>query len=442
MKRNCSGVPKSVFKSLFGRVVPSRHINRIFEQFEIVEHGPRCITPAELIGGMVFHVLQGVGTLAQHMKRLTGKDITDGALSQRRVAMPWGIMRKILSVALRPKAQPKKHPNAFFKGLRLCGLDGSRASVANTPQTKELLLKAASRRHKAAFAKVSIVTIVELGIHNPLAAAIGPKEESEAVLAQQLWSQLPEKSLLLMDRYHGVAKRLAELRHAHPGGEREFLVRVKERLKARVLEVYPDGSALVEIRSGKEKMLVREIRGQVRRGNGQWSQVRLWTSLLDWKQYPAQELLELYGQRWEQEGFYRELKVDMRSTKLLQSHTPQTAAQELAALLLAHAMLVDERIKAAASGQVEVLRISFAKVLAMVQGLWRFMECAKGVITEKQLRLIVRRAMRELAEELVPKRRQRACPRKIRQPVSSWPRLLRNTYEKGPVEYELRPITL
>jgi hypothetical protein len=441
MKRKCRGVPKSVFKSLFRRVVPTRQVNRIFEEFGIVEHGPRCITPAELIGGMVFHVLQGVGTLAQHMKHLTGKDITDGALSQRRVAMPWGIMQKILGVALGPKAQPQKHPNAFFKGLRLCGLDGSRASVANTPQTKELLLKAASRRHKAAFAKVSIVTIVELGIHNPIAAAVGPKEESEALLAQQLWSQLPEKSLLLMDRYHGVAKRLVELRQAQPGGQREFLVRVKEALKARVLEVYPDGSALVEIRSGKETLLVREIRGQVRRGSGQWSQVRLWTSLLDWRKYPARELLELYGRRWEQEGFYRELKVDMRSTRLLQSHTPQTAAQEIAALLLAHAMLVDERLKAAASGQVEVLRISFAKVLAMVQGLWRFMECAEGVITEKQLRLIVRRAMRELAEELVPKRRQRACPRKIRQPVSSWPRLLRNTYEKGPLEYELHPIT-
>lgn len=441
MKKKCSGISKSVFKPLFRQVVPTRQVNRIFEQFGVVEHGPRCITPAELIGGMVFHVLQGAGTLAQHMKRLTGKEITDGALSQRRVAMPWGIMQKILGVALRPKAQPKKHPNAFFKGLRLCGLDGSRASVANTPQTKELLLKAASRRHKAAFAKVSIVTIVELGIHNPIAAAIGPKEEAEAVLAQQLWSQLPEKSLLLMDRYHGVAKRLVELRQAQPGGRREFLVRVKEALKAQVLEVYPDGSALVEIRSGKKKMLVREIRGQVRRGSGKWSPVRLWTSLLDWKQYLAHELLELYGQRWEQEGFYRELKVDMRSTKLLQSHTPETAAQEIAALLLAHAMLVDERLKAAASGQVEVLRISFAKVLEMVQGLWRFLECAEGVITQKQLRLIVRRAMRELAEELVPKRRQRACPRKIRQPVSSWPRLLRNTYEKGPLEYELHPIT-
>jgi hypothetical protein len=375
------------------------------------------------------------------MKQLTGKDITDGALSQRRVALPWVIFEEIMGVALRPKANPRKHPEAFYKGLRLCGLDGTRGSVANTPQTKESLLKAASRRHKAAFAKVSAVTVVELGIHNPIAASVGPRDESEAVLAQPLWDKLPENSLLLMDRYNGVAKRLIQIRRAQPEGRREALARVKENLKARVLEVYPDGSALVEIRSGKEKLWVREIRGQVRRANGKWTRVRLWTTLLDWQQYPAAELLELYGRRWEHEGFHRELKVDMRSTTLLQSHTPETAAQEVAALILAYAMLVEERIKAAKLGQVAVLRISFAKVLAMVQGLWRFLVCAEGVLSPKQERLIVRRALRQVAEELVPKRRQRSCPRKLRQPVSSWPRLLRNTYEKGPLEYELQPLT-
>ncbi len=440
MRTHCHDTSKSALKSLIGRLLPSRRLDALCERLGPTEHAPRWITSAELIQGMVFHVLQGAGTLAQHMKRLTGKHITDGALSQRREGLPWTIFQAIMAAALRPKAQPRQHPEAFYRGLRLLGLDGSRASVANTPQTKAALLKASSRRHKAAFAKVSMVTVVELGIHNPIAAAIGPANESEAVLTQPLWRQLPERSLLLLDRYHGSAKRLLELRQAQPEGQREFLVRVKADLKARVLEAYPDGSALVEIRSGKEKLLVREIRGQVRRANGKWSQVRLWTSLLDWRAHPARQLLELYGRRWEQEGFYKELKVDLRSGPLLQSHTPQTAAQEVAALILAHALLVDERLRAAQQGRVGVLRISFAKVLSMVQGLWQFLECAEGIVTGKQLRLIVRRALRQLAEELVPLRRPRASPRKIRQPVSSWPRLLRNTYKNGPVEYELRPI--
>lgn len=435
------GFQSSVFKECFRQLLPTRLLNRIFNRWGPVQHGPRFITPVELILGLVFHVIQGGGTLAQHVKEVTGKRVTEGALSQRRLALPWAIFQEIMAVALRPKADPRQHPEAFYRGLRLCGLDGSRASVANTPQIKARLFKAASRRHKAAFAKISLVTVVELGLHNPIAAAVGSREESEAVLASQLWDRLPERSLLLMDRGHGAAKRLLELRQAQPEGQREFLVRVKTNLKARVLEAYADASALVEIRWARRTLLVREIQGVVRRTGGRGSCVRLWTSLLDWRSCPAQELLALYGQRWEQEGFYRELKVDLRSAVLLRSHTPETSAQEIAALLVAHALLVGERIRTAALGQVAVLRISFAKTLAMVQSLWRFLECARGLLTSRQIGLLVGRAMRGVAEAAIPKRRPRSCPRKLRQPVSSWPRLLKNTYEKGPFLSEIIPFS-
>ena len=93
--------------------------------------------------------------------------------------------------------------------------------------------------------------------------------------------------------------------------------------------------------------MVREIRGSVRRPKSKWSEVRLCTSLIDSRKYPAEELLKLYAQRWESEIYYKELKIDMRGGDLLQSHTPLTAAQEIAAWILAHAVLMDTRIKAA-----------------------------------------------------------------------------------------------
>ena len=157
--------------------------------------------------------------------------------------------------------------------------------------------------------------------------------------------------------------------------------------------------------------------------------------------HPAEELLALYSQRWEQEIFYKELKVDMRSSLLLQSHTQVTAAQEIAALILAYAVLVDERIKAAKVGEVAVLRISFAKTLHLVRGLWHFLEACEGILTADQVRKVVRRTLRLIAQRAIPKRRQRSCPRELRQPVSSWPRLLKNTYQKGAPQYEITPAT-
>jgi hypothetical protein len=310
-----------------------------------------------LIEGLVFHVVAKAGTLAQHVKAMTGKSITDGALSQRRALLPAALFEQIMAAALKPKAQPAQHPAAFYHGLRLCGLDGSQFSVTNTPQVKKQMRKAKSRRGRAAFPKVGVAVMVELGLHNPLAAAIGTGGESEMVLARRVLSAQPEKSLLIKDRYYGTP-----------------------------------------------------------------------------------ELLGMYGRRWEQELFYKELKVDMRSTPLLQSHTALTAMQEVAALILAYAVLVDYRIEAAAQGEVGVLRISFLKTMQIVQGLWGFLEVSADLMTPEQLRLVVRRSLRRIADMAIPKRRQRSCPRALRQPVSSWPRLRRNTYRAGSVHYSVGTI--
>jgi hypothetical protein len=387
---------------------------------------------------MVFHTVAEAGTLAQHVKQLTGKNITDGALAQRRALMPAAVFEELMGAALKPKADPIGHPDAFYHGLRLCGVDGSLFSVSNTPQVKKQMGKARSRRGRAAFPKVGAAVLVELGLHNPLAAALGAKGESEMTLARQVLSAQPARSLLLGDRYYGVAAVLVDLSAEQ---ERHFLVRVKTNLKRRFLESYPDGSALVEIGSGKNKRLVREILGKVQRtGRGAATTVLLWTSLLDWRQHPASELLALYGRRWEQEIFYKELKVDTRSTPRLQSHTPLTAIQEIATLILAYAVLVNYRVEAAAVGQVGVLRISFLKTLQVVQGLWQFLEVTSDMLTPAQVSLVVRRSLKRIADMAIPKRRARSCPRKLRQPVSSWPRLRKNTYGKGPVNYSIGEI--
>jgi hypothetical protein len=70
----------------------------------------------------------------------------------------------------------------------------------------------------------------------------------------------------------------------------------------------------------------------------------------------------------------------MRSTPLLQSHTPWTAMQEVAALILAYALLMDYRIDAAKVGEVGVLRISFLNTIYEVEGLWRFLEVSADLL--------------------------------------------------------------
>ena len=431
-----SALSANVFDELFSQLLSVSLVSRLFRKWGPGKRREFKLNPHQLLMGMVFHVMSGAGTLAEHVNQLTGIGISNSALSQRRGNLCWEIFEAILSSALKPRAQAKEHPSAFYAGLRLCGVDGSQFSVANTPQVKRQMKKARSRRQRAAFAKVSVGVLVELGIHNPIAAAIGSQGESEMALAQRILPHLPEKSLLIGDRYYGVAKVIGLLKELHPKGNREFLLRVRSNLKSRVLEVYRDGSALVEIESEGQKLVVRELQARVRVGEGKWSTVRLWTSLLDFRKHPADVLVALYSRRWEQEGFYRELKVDMRSADLIQSHTPETAAQEVAALLIAYAVLVEQRLKVATMGEVEVVRISFLKVMETVSGLWRFLEAAEDMLTEKQVGKLVGRVLKQIADYALGKRRKRSCPRGLRQPVSSWPRITKNTYNHGGPEYQ------
>jgi Transposase DDE domain len=433
--RNQTTVPAAPFKALFTQLIRGSTIYALWRRGGVRRRCPPYLTAVELLQGLVFHGIARAGTLAQHVKTLTGKTLTDGALSQRRRRLPAALFEQVMGVALQLKADPRRHPEAFYQGLRLCGLDGSQFSIANTPQVKRQMRKARSRRGRAAFPKVGVAVMVELGLRNPLAAALGPSGESEMVLAKRVMAAEPERSLMIEDRYYGSPEALAGLRAE---GQRHFLARVKRRLKRRLLERYADGSALVEIGWGPTQRLVREILGRVQRaGRGKATTVRLWTSLLEWRRYPARELLALYGRRWEQEVFYKELKVDMRSMPRLRSHTPLTAVQEIAALILAYAVLVDYRVAAAGAGEVGVVRISFLKTLQLVQGLWGFLAVSADLLKPHGVRLLVRRTLRLMAEMAIPKRRQRSCPRALRQPVSSWPRLRKNTYRQGTVQYSV-----
>ena len=422
----------------------------------LAEHGPlprglAQVSGPELLVGLVYHVSQPRGTLATHLHALTGKKISDSAASQRRLTMPWEVFEAILAQALVPLADPQRQPEAFYAGLRLVGIDGTQFSCANTPRILGTMTKAATRRFEAAFAKLGCAVLVELGTHAPLAAAISAPDlgESETALAGQLLSRLPAESLLLGDRLYGNGAFIGRLLAGAPAGKAQaFLLRVSQTPRPRLVERLPDGSTLVEVRAGREqagaaghqRILVREVRGRVRRPGGAWSEVRIWTSLLAAKAHPALELLGLYARRWEQELAYRELKVDLRASgdSPLASHTPNTAAQEIVALLVAMAMVARARLQIAQAAGAAALRVSFGRTLAALQPLWMLLSVGGDLLSASQRRAFVARVLRPLTGQgLLPKRRARGCPRTVRQPIKGWPRTTKPHAHKGDWQYEL-----
>lgn len=151
----------------------------------------------QVLPALTFHVMQDAGTLAAHLFQLFRTPLTDGSWSDRRLRLPWEIFAELMRRALRPRATPRQHREAFWRGWRLVGLDGTQFSLINTPQVTATCTKARTRRGRAAFAKITRAVLLEIGLHNPLSAAVGRKGESEWALAQRLLAQLPKRALLL-----------------------------------------------------------------------------------------------------------------------------------------------------------------------------------------------------------------------------------------------------
>ena len=427
------------FLSAFSALISNARLSSILRCHGPARRSPAKVAASSIVRALVFHLLRGMGSLSENLQLLHQEKLCPSSMSERRANLPWKVFQMIMETALRPQAREDRHPMAFYKKWRLVAIDGTQFSVSNTPQILSCLGKASARRLKAAFAKVGVAVLVELGVHNPLAAEIGQNEESEMVLSKRLLDRLPANCLLICDRYYGVGAFLGLLVERFQEISGAFLLRVRSNLAPAVTKRLADGSSLVSVKIGKGKKaeLVREIRGRVRRKSGCWVDVRFWTNLLDIRQYPAKELLGLYARRWEQELMYRQLKVDMRQAAVLNSHTVHTAAQEVAALVLAHAVVAQSRIQAASEAGIEVVRISFGKTLAMVRSLWLVLAAGDGIISDRQAAALTERAMAHLADAILPERRNRSCPRKVRQPVSSWPRLMENSYEIGEIEYEI-----
>lgn len=432
------------FQSLFG------HSEAEFVERQDPGRGPEPKLGAwKLVTSLVYHVMNGAGILSEHVHQLLGVDIKDSSLSQRRQRIGFEPFRWLMKNALRPIADIDIDKSAFYQGLRLCGIDGSSWSVTNTPQITAAMTKAASRRFEAAFAKVQMCVLVELGIHNPLAAAVGLGNEGEWSLAEELLEFLPPSSLLIVDRLYGCGKYVRELIHACRARGSELLVRARGNVKSSHVKTLRDGSCLVTIRppgngvSGPDSLItVREIKGRIRKpGSTQWTEVRIWTTLLDASKHPAMKLLKLYGFRWEQEIFYKELKISLRGGDVLHSHTPETAAQEVAALLMASSLMAEQRLAAARHGDIDPLNISFIKTLEGMRSFWAILAVSDGLLDDRTAHAIFIRVRESLIRQATPPRRRRTCPRKVRQPVSSWPRLITNDSREGDYEFEIISFT-
>ena len=147
-------------------------------------------------------------------------------------------------------------------------------------------------------------------------------------LAKHVYRDLPEKSLLLFD----IGFCAYELMKKVIDRKSDFLGRAKANRCFKRMQILSDGSSLSKIYANdydrlhdRDGTVVRVIEYTLddpqRVGHGQTH--RLVTTLLDEIANPAETLIVLYHERWEEEVAIDEAKTHLRNSATLRSHCPR-----------------------------------------------------------------------------------------------------------------------
>lgn len=315
-----------------------------------------------------------------------------------------------------------------WRGLALYGADGTTLRVADTPENRAAFggQGAGAGRGESGYPLVRILGVMALRSHVLSALRFADYRTGEVTLAEDLWHELPDDSLTIVDRNFLVADHLTSL--SRTGSNRHWLTRAKSTTRIKTVRRLGKNDELVEIelsdstrRANPDLPPVWQARAISYQRKGFAPSVLL-TSLLDPQQYPASELVALYHERWELELGYDEIKTHMLARQeTIRSKTPQGVRQEIWGIAIAYNLVRLEMERAADEAKVEPTRISFVYALSLVCREWERANAPRAAIGNiprdlANLRLNLKRLV------LPPRRPNRSYPRAVKLKMSNYAR--------------------
>lgn len=316
-------------------------------------------------------------------------------------------------------------PGAFYKGMRTVALDGTLLDAQDTPDNARAFGRPNSGLGEGAFPQVLVLALCETGSRVLWRWQAKPGRRGEAVVAPTLLRHLQPDMLLLEDRgllCHKTAYLVRKARKAH------LLARAKTCIPLPPEEALPDGSSLSTLRpSSRATKKQRETMGvRVRvvdytlHGTGHEDDGkphRLVTTLLDHEEYPAEELILLYHERWEQELAFDELKTHLLKRRRLRSKAPAGVVQEIEGLMLAHFVVRAVMQEAAEAEGYDPDRLSFTGTLQVLH--CRLPEVPKGAGRVK-LKEWWQKVLEEVTQKANRPREGRVNPRVVKKQLGKW----------------------
>ena len=270
--------------------------------------------------------------------------IAKSSISQMRTKIGYQPLQSLVDQACVPLADGKRHPEAFYAGLRLVAIDGSNLEVPDEADNVKAFGYPGSRTGHAGYPQAQCAVLIECATHAILAANLGAYRTAEWTICQPLLAHLHAGMLCLADRRFNGCHHWA----AATATGADLLWRCQANRKLPVIQPLGDGSYLSVIypstltstkqrQASRSGITVRVIDYALPGAPEAKPRYRLLTTLLDDKRAPALALARLYHERWQVEAVFDELKIHLwQKRRVLRSKTPDLVRQEFYGWVLAH----------------------------------------------------------------------------------------------------------
>lgn len=365
---------------VLARTFPVELVDRVIDQFWRREQRSRKL-PARL----VFYLVLTLCLFPQESYRSASKILlkafgrgavgpsvpTAEAIGNARRRLGADPVETIVRHVAQPMATPDM-PGAWYRGWRLVAFDGTTFTVPDTDENDAQFGRPGTGRGdgKGAYPQAQAACLVELGTHAVFDARLEPYRISENTLIEEMFPALRPGMLVLADR--GVYSYQRWTQAVAMGAD--LLWRVSSSLVLRPVEMGAEGSYVAEItppkKSGLAPFRVRVIEYKLPAvaADGKDELYRLVTTILDPAQGPAKDLAMLYHERWDIEGFFKQIKsVQLNAERIFRSKSPDGVRQEFWAHLGVHYATMRITVDAAHQVNLDPDRISHKNTVRIIR---------------------------------------------------------------------------
>jgi len=184
-----------------------------------------------------------------------------------------------------------------------------------------------------------------------------------------------------------------------------------------------------------EELTLRQIKVTVDQPGFRTESFHIVTTLLDQTEYLANDIADLYFQRWDVELFFRDIKTTM-GMDILRCKTPSMVKKEIIMHFIAYNCIRRLMFEASEKKQILVRRVSFK---GSIQALRQWEPHINNIKTNRKEQMqLLKRLYDSIANNIIPERPGRSEPRCVKRRPKPYQLLTAPRHEMKEIKHRSR----